>query len=131
MRVRTPSLFVLSAVLLTGCQRLNYEKTFHLEATAVQPIEFSAPTYAQKLTVQVSSPGAPVTVYVVRVVQPEDATAAQTQMETNQAPADPLAGKEKAEEINLETTVPAKTAYMLLIRADKKAAEVRVKVTGR
>jgi len=35
------------------------------------------------------------------------------------------------EEITLEATVPAKTAYVLLIHSDRKKADVKVKVTGR
>lgn len=128
MYARISWLSIVLAALPFGCQRLNYEKTFTVQATAVQAIEFSAPNYAQKLTVNVASPGAPVTVYVVKQ---EDGTAAQNRMDAGKAPENALAGKEQAEEIILETTVPAKTGYMLLIRAEKKTAEVRVKVTGR
>jgi hypothetical protein len=128
MRFRISLMFVLSALLLSGCQRLNDERTIKLMAGAIQAIDYGAPRYAQKLTVNVSSPGAPVTVYIVRQ---EDSEAAQNKLDASKAPSDPLAGQEKAEEINLETTVPPNTAFTLLIRADKKTAEVRLKVTGR
>ena len=129
MRTRVYLLFALSATLLFGCQRLNDERTINLSAGGIQVIEYSEPRYEQKLTIHVgSSPGAPVTVYLVRK---DDSEAAQNQMDRNKAPAAPLGGKEMAEDIDLEAMVPAKTAYTLLIRADKKSTEVRVKVTGR
>jgi hypothetical protein len=52
-------------------------------------------------------------------------------MMENKVPATPLAGKDKAEDITLEATVPAKTGFVLLLRADKKDADVAVKVAGR
>ena len=128
MRVRVYLSFVLFAAATFGCQRLNDERTFHLPAGGIQSIEYSAPRFAQKLTIDVVSPGAPVTAYVVKQ---DESEAAKTTMDAGKAPAAPLVGKESAEEIHLETTVPAKTGYTLLIRADKKSAEVRVKVTGR
>ena len=47
------------------------------------------------------------------------------------APPSPLAGKEKAEDISLEATIPAATGFALVCRADKKDAEAKIKVIGR
>ena len=120
---------VLSAalLLLAGCQRLNYEKTHDVPVMEPKTIAFDPPRYEQKVTVQVSSAGAPVSVYLVRE---SDLEAATKQITADKAPASPLASKENAEEITLEATVPAKTGYALLIRAVKKQAQVKVKVTG-
>jgi hypothetical protein len=118
----------LLAVLLAGCQPLKVEKTISIFAGGVEALIFDAPRYDQKVTVQVSSPGAPVSVYLVRE---SDMEKAREQMERGKAPSSSLAGKDGAEEISLEATVPAKTEYALLIRADKKTAEAKVKLTGR
>jgi hypothetical protein len=113
---------------LTGCQRLNDERTVHVPAAGFLGIEYSAPRYGQKLQIQIRSPGAPVSVYLVRE---EDREAAESQIAIEKAPASPLASKEKAEDINLEVEVPAKTAYAVLICAHKKDADVHVQVKGR
>lgn len=128
MRVRVYLSFALLGAVAFGCQRLNDERTVHLPAGGIQSIEYSAPRFAQKVTIEVVSPGAFVSAYLVKQ---EESEAAKTMMDTGKAPAAPLAGKDNAEEIHMETIVPAKTGYTLLIRADRKAADVRVKVSGR
>lgn len=128
MNFRVCLMLALFAVSPVACQRLNDERTLTLPAGGIQTIEYSAPRYAQKLTISVNSPGAPVSVYLVKQ---EESETARNRMDASKAPDAPMAGKENAEEINLEAIVPATTAYTLLIRADKKRAEVRVKVTGR
>jgi hypothetical protein len=131
VRPRNGLLSALAAALLlaAGCQRLNDERSVHVMAGNIHEIGYSAPRYQQKLTVNVSSPGAPVTVYLVR--EGDESTAAQNKMNAGKEPVAPFAGKEKAEDITLEATIPAGTAYVLLIRSDKKNADVKVKVTGR
>jgi hypothetical protein len=128
MTFRACLTFVLAAALLSGCQRLNYESSAKVPPFGVHRIEFDPPKYAQKITIETHSPGSPVSVYLVRQ---EDSDAAQDQLDKDKTPSASLAGKDKSEDITLEATVPAKTAFSLLIRADKKSAEVRVKVTGR
>jgi hypothetical protein len=120
---------LLTGVLLTaGCQRLNEERTLSLMPGEFKSLSFSPPSYEQKLTVQVSSPGAPVSVWLGRE---SDTEAAQDKLQKEKSPDASLAGKEKAEDITLEATIPAKTGYALYIRAEQKKAEVKVKVTGR
>jgi hypothetical protein len=130
MKTRIALLFGCTALLLSlvGCQRLNDERTVNLPLGSLSAIEYSAPRYEQKVTVTASSPGAPVTVYLVRK---EESEAAQRLVDGGKAPTTPLAGKEEAEEITLEATVPPKTAYVVILRADKKNAEVKLKVIGR
>jgi hypothetical protein len=130
MRVRASLLLVMPVLGLmpAGCQRLNDERAIHVPAGGIQPILYSAPTYAQKLTIHVSSPGAPITVCLVRE---EDREAAEAALDKDKTPTSTLAGMAKGEDINLEATVPAKTAYALLIRADRKAADVQIQVNGR
>jgi hypothetical protein len=113
---------------LTGCQRLNVEKTVTIDPTAVYALIVPAPSYEQKVTVHISSPGVPVTAYLVRE---SEQAAAQAKLESEKTPASSFAGKEKSEDITLEATIPAKTEYVLLIRSGSKKTEVKVKLTGR
>jgi hypothetical protein len=113
---------------LSGCQPLKVERTLSVPVGGVGSLSFDPPRYQQKVTVQLSSPGALISAYLV---SDSDLAAARNLVEKAQAPASPLASKEKAEEIMLEATVPAKTGFSLLIRAEKKDADVKVKVTGR
>ncbi len=119
---------LVAATTLSGCQRLTYENSVKVPPFGVHRIEFDPPKYAQKLTVEAHSPGSPISVYIVRQ---EESSAAQEQLENDKKPNAPLASMDKSEDITLEASVPAKTAFVLLIRAEKKTAEVRVKVTGR
>jgi hypothetical protein len=114
--------------LLAGCQRLDLEKTLHVAVGEVHRVYIDPPRSDQKVTARINSPGAPVSAYLVLE---SDSEAAQKKMMDHQAPAAPLAGKDKAEDITLEATVPAKKGYALLLRADAKDADVKVKVTGR
>lgn len=129
MSIRAVSVSGLLAVLLLtgGCQPLKYEKSLTVDAGDIQTLTFDPPRYEQKLKVQVSSPGSPVSVYLVRE---SEAQAVQQDLNFGKAPASPLAGKDKAEEITLEATIPAKTGFALVIHSKKKA-EVKVNVTGR
>lgn len=130
MKMRACLLLLLTAMLplTAGCQRLNDERTVTVPTGTIHSLEYSEPRSQQKVTIQIKSPGAPVTVYLV---PKKDSEAAQNRLDQGKTPETPLAGKEKVEEATLEATVPAKTAYVLLLRADKKKAEVHVKVTGR
>ena len=45
-------------LLLSGCQRLKVEQTLAVAGGEVKMLTISPPRYEQKVTVQVSSPGA-------------------------------------------------------------------------
>jgi len=115
-------------LLLAGCQRLDLEKTLHVPVGEVHKLFIDPPRSDQKVTAQITSPGAPVSAYLVLE---SESDAAQKKMMDHEAPAKPLAGKDKAEDITLETTVPAKKGFVLLLRSDTNDADVKVKVTGR
>jgi hypothetical protein len=126
-RIRTVGLFLgLFVAAATGCQRVHYEKTYTLEPGLKQSIVFDAPRFGQKVTVQVSSPGAPVSVYLVKAA---DGDAAIKAAERNGA--EVLARQEKSEDVSFEATVPAKTAYAVVLQADVKKAEAKVRVNGK
>ncbi len=129
MTFRTWLTFTLAAVSMAGCQKLKYENnSIEIFPFGVHRIEFDAPKYNQKLSIEAHSPGSPISVYLVSQAESD---AAQDQLEKDKTPTASLASMEKAEEIKLEATVPANTAFVLLIRADKKSAQVRVNVSGR
>ncbi len=119
---------MLAVLGLAGCQPIKVEKTISIFGGGVEALIFDAPRYQQKLNVQVNSPGAPVSVYLVLE---SDMDQARQEMERGKTPPSSLAGKGGAEEITLEATVPSGKAYALLIRADKMKAEAKVKLTGR
>jgi hypothetical protein len=121
-------LLLVSLSGIAGCQPLKVEKTISIFGGGVEALIFDAPRYEQKVNVQVSSPGAPVSVYLVKE---SDMEKARESMERGKTPTSSLAGKDGVEEITLEATVPSGTAYALLIRADKMKAEAKVKLTGR
>jgi hypothetical protein len=117
----------LLVVTAPGCQRVNHEKTYTIEPGEIKSILFDAPRSEQKVTVQVSSPGAPVSVYLVTAADEDAALKAASR---GSGPA-VLAGKEKAEDISLEAAVPAKTAYAVVLEAHAKKAEAKLRVSGR
>jgi hypothetical protein len=122
-------LLVLVLLGSSGCQRLNHEATVQVEPTGVQSTIISAPRSDQKVAVDVSSPGAPVNVYVVLE---KDEEAARDALGRQQKPANVLAGKEKVEQDTLETTIPAGKGFAVLLgSASNKTAQVKLKVTGR
>jgi hypothetical protein len=135
MRVRTlfPGV-TLVLVALSGCQRLNYEKTHSLPATSSLPLEFDAPRYSQKLTVTVKPTAGPVAAYLCAKENYEKVDRLATL--TNKEPPGDLVfggarGKGDDEEISFEATVPAKTEFVLLLVNHGKKNEATVKVVGR
>ena len=52
-------------------------------------------------------------------------------LEREKTPANVIASKEKEEEISFIATIPAKQGYALLLRANGKKAEAKIKITGR
>jgi hypothetical protein len=127
---RAAAWLALALLLAAGCrqQRLNVERTVTLEGgLGWKTLEFDPPRSEQKLTVTVTSPGVPVNAYLVKAA---DAPALQTALERGQAPTSTLAQKEKAEDIMLEATVPAKTGFTLVLQSNKKT-DAKVKVVGR
>src|SRR4051812_35674684 len=108
-----PMLGVLVVALagLPGCQRISQERKQTLGPGDVKSLLIDAPRYAQKIKVEVASPGVPVDAYVVF---DEHAQKAQDALLGNQKPADVLAGKEKVEKAELEASIPAGKAYAVI-----------------
>jgi len=128
---------VLVAVVfgVSGCQRLNFEKTTTLTGVSSQQWSFDPPSYAQKLTVSVSPQKGPVSAYLVKGGE-EEANAVDTALNANKPPPSGAVlgsrvSKDKAEDYSFEVEVPAKTGYTLLLRSEKSTTDVKVKVVGK
>jgi hypothetical protein len=135
MRVTSLRLALLLAALILagGCQRLNFEQTKDLAPVTAEWYDFDPPRYDQKVLVTVTPSDGPVSAYLVRSDDLEKVQRALDRKET--PPASQVIaskeGKDKAEELTFEATVPAKTPYALLLYATKKRTNVKVKVVGR
>jgi hypothetical protein len=126
---RAAGWLALALLLAAGCQRLNDERTVEFdEETAWKKLTFDPPRYEQKVNVTVSSPGAPLTAWLVKT---DDAQAVEDALGRGKAVQSALAHKEKAEDISLEATVPANTGYTLYLVGTGKKTDAKVKVVGR
>lgn len=124
---------VVLAILMgsAGCagQKLKDERTVDIQVGDVKTFDYDAPRADQKVTVVVTPAGSSVDVYVVPSAQ---AQAAQQAMLNNKKPAGALVAKEKvAKEETLETTIPAKTGFAVVIGNAPKDTKVELKVNGR
>jgi hypothetical protein len=124
--------FLLAALLLAGgCQRLNFERSVELNALATHVFEFDPPRYEQKVAVTVTPVEGPVSAYLVKASEVKAVEKALNDNKDLPAVLASKESKEKAEEYTLEATVPAKTAYALVLYPTKKRTNVKVKVIGR
>ena len=123
-------LLVTLGLVGAGCkQRLNSESTLTVGPGEVQSKIVDAPRADQQVTVTVSSPGAPVSAYLVLE---KNRQAAQDALLSGKAPANVLDGKDKTEDATLQGTVPAKEEFAVLVNnGGSKPAQVKVKITGR
>ena len=133
MTQRTKLFCVALTILFAGAigcgQKLNIDRTITVGPMEVQSILVDAPKGDQKLTVDVSSPGVPVNVYVVFDA---DQQAVKDLMLAGKAPdaSKFVAGQQKVEAVELTTLVPAGKAFGVMIGGAKKKTDVKVKVKG-
>jgi hypothetical protein len=116
-----------------GCQKLNYEKSHKLEAHSLYDIEFSAPTYQQKVSVTIMPEASAVSAYLCKEA---DKDKVKNAIDTGKPPPAELLLASKVSEgavepYSFEATVPRGTAYVLVLKGGKKATEVKVKLVGR
>jgi len=112
-----------------GCQKLDSERSIHLDAGEVQIIRIGPPRSDQKVTVVVDSPRSSINVYLVLEQDQEEAK--QALLLDRKLPQLPLAGKEKTNSATLEATVPARNGFAVMLSGAEKATDVKLKVTGR
>jgi hypothetical protein len=120
-------LLACALIVLTGCQRVNFEKTATVEPHAVQKYTLDAPRSDQQVTVTISSPGVPVSAYLISEA---DAVTTENCILNNKTPPKVFDSKEEAEEFTLNATIPAGTEYALMLTSAKEAV-VKVKLTGK
>jgi hypothetical protein len=133
MRSRLAIVSLVALLSLVGCQKLNFEKTYNMQPLEVRDLIFTAPAYQQKVTVTITTTTAGVSSYLCKE---DDQTRVMLSLNADkQPPASLLLGsrvsEHGAESYQFEATVPAKTPYVLLLKAGKQATEVKVKVVGR
>ena len=134
MRLLSASVLGLLALLGlggAGChgQRLDSESTMTVAPGEVKSKIVDAPRADQQVTVTVSSLGAPVTACVVLE---KNRQAAEDALQSGKSPPNTLFGVAKGEDATLQGTVPAKEEYAVLVsNAGSKAAQVKVRITGR
>src|SRR5687768_9229287 len=103
MRRTLGIVLVLSLLALTGCGK----KVLHDEAVPLDPGKTEAITFkglrkGQTVSVETSSPGAPIDVYIVLE---KDKNTAMQALEKDKAPANSLAGEAKTQGKTLEAVV--------------------------
>jgi hypothetical protein len=117
-------------LVLAGCQRVNQQKTVTLgPREVVAPFIVDAPSMSQSVTVTVNPNGTPIDAYIVLE---KDQAAATKALESGQAPSSSLAGKQKLTgDTTLTATVPARSAYAVLLGNSSKEATVAVKLVAK
>jgi len=127
------SILAVVLVVVAGCQKLNYEKTVEVPTAGTFEIEFSEPAYAQAVEVSISPDSEPVSAYIVKK---SDLETARGKCAPGKAPPADLVldGKtfketDSRQDFTLKATIPAKTAYAVLLSGGKKT-NVKVKVLG-
>jgi hypothetical protein len=127
-RTTTAALLCGSILLAAGCKPLDLERTVEVDPGSSYSFMIDAPKRQQKITIAVKSPGAPVDVYVVAEKDREEA---EKGLLVLQPVKNALASSEKVEDKTFEATIPAKTAFAIIIyNRNPKKASVTIKATG-
>jgi hypothetical protein len=122
---------ILAGLLLvqSGCQRLNVEKTITLIPGDTQAVLVDGPARDQQVEVTISSPGVPISAYLVYEKDREKVgqglgVAVKTSPEI-------LDRVEKKEDITLTYKIAAKQNFAVVMTEANKKTEVKVKIVGR
>lgn len=118
----------LLLLVLAGCgQPLDVRKDLTLEIGEVHCVFIDAPSREQKVVVSVTS-DVEVDAWIVKG---QDEAAINKQMNLGQKPTDALSGKQKITSEKIDATIPARTAYTIVVGNSTKNAKVNVKITGK
>jgi len=121
-------LLALALLMAVGCQQhLNEQRDIHVTPGTVKLVSIDGPSRQQKINVEVTS-SAPVDVYIVLSSGQE----AEDKMLDGKRldPSNVLASKDQVENATLDATVPAKNRFCVVVKNAKKAADVKLKITG-
>jgi hypothetical protein len=125
-------LAVAACLLSAGCrlqQRLDRTLTVSVSPGEVKSQIVDAPATDQQVTVTASSPGVPVSVYLVLG---KDQKAAEDGLLNSKPVANALDGKEKTEQVTLQGKVPAKNEFAVVLwNPGLKPAAVKLTISGR
>lgn len=114
---------------LAGCGSvLKDDRTVSVNPGEWKAVEYSAPKKEQKVVIDFTATGGPVSAYVVLQ---KDREAADKAVDANRMPANTLASRENASSGKLEATIPAGAAFVLLVvNASGKPTDVQVKANS-
>jgi hypothetical protein len=116
----------LASLVMAGCQRINQERTIHLESGDVQAIIVDPPSNEQKIMVKITS-GSPIDAYVV--LERDLQTAKQALLDSRSVKT-ALASKQKDQNPTLEATIPSRNGFAILLAGARKSTEAKVKITS-
>src|SRR2546426_983813 len=112
-------LITITILLLAGCQRpLNREMTIKMEPGDVQMFSVDAPRSAQKVKVKVTTDGLPLNVYIV---EEKDQEMVRRELLDLKKPSkylkkmEGLLDKKSRSTATIETTIPAKTGFAVVL----------------
>src|SRR5262245_22915870 len=131
-----PQLLVLFPLLWSaGCTMrggFTQETSWSVEPTQAQSLIVPAPSGNQKVTVKITS-DVPVSVYVAASKDlPGDINKINEMFLSNKKPTNTMVSEEKVTDKTLETSVPAKTEFQVIVyNPNTKSASVKVKAEGR
>jgi hypothetical protein len=124
----TSSIAVVLMVGITGCPRFSTKLSYSLAMGDIRRINIDAPASEQNVKVEVSSPTATVSIYIVleeNAQQVEDSLALQKAPDRSLI----LASAEVREKGTVEAKVPKKKAYCVFV-VGTKPSEVDVTISG-
>jgi hypothetical protein len=129
-RTRTVWLAIpVMALGLAGCNRpLHFDRTLSMGPGDVKSFSVDPPRREQKVTVSFKSTETPVDVYVLL---DKDLEAASNAIQNFKAPQGVLASKMKSRDGSVEATIPAKTAFGVIVAGSNKDTSVDVKIAGK
>jgi hypothetical protein len=118
-----------SAMLgVAGCQKaLNEQKTLTMGPGDVRKIEIDAPRREQPLKIAFNSSATEVSIYVVPA---QDGDKALDALMSYKPVATALAKMEKTKSGTLDATIPAKTAFAVLVAGAVRDTTVDLKITS-
>ena len=126
---RSGCLVLAALVALGGCHKFTHTATVEMRSSGIHVMHITAPTSDQKVKVEVSSPGVPVSVWIVLESDFEEVEKRlRDSKEVDRSKI--LASQEQQEEPVVETKIPKNQEYAVIVWGPPKRTEVQIKITG-
>ena len=122
-------LMLAALAALGGCYKFTHTATVDMRSSGIHVMSVSAPTSDQNVKVEVSSPGVPVSVWVVLasdVEEVEKRLVASKEVDRSKV----LASQEQQEESVVEAKIPKNQEYAVIVSGPSKRTQVKIKITG-